>query len=295
MDALDDFAAGIRPRSDWAYGLDDPGQLPREKDGDVRFLLVHHTETPNGESGSKAIQRLRGIHAYHTSAEKGWADIAYNFLIDAEGTVWEGRAGSLDGPVIGDATGGNQGFDQLACLIGSFMTVEPTPAALDATTNLLAWLARRYGVAIDSDEVSFVSRGSNKWPKGRTVVTTPIAGHRDMSQTSCPGDAFYPLLAARLLPDVRSLLASLTPAPEPSPSATETPSESATPTPTETASPSPASSSAPPPAVQPTPSSSPGTAPSSGEFPALPVGVGAVGTLLLGATAWYVRRRRMLG
>ena len=40
----------------------------------------------------------------------------------------------------------------------------------------------------------FVSRGSNRWPAGESVVATTVSGHRDMSMTACPGDAFYPFV-----------------------------------------------------------------------------------------------------
>jgi hypothetical protein len=46
---------------------------------------------------------------------------------------------------------------------------------------------------------SFISRGSQRWPAGTAVSTPTIAGHRDLSYTACPGDAFYPLL-----PEIRT-------------------------------------------------------------------------------------------
>ena len=132
------------------------------------------------------------MYAFHTGS-KGWHDIAYNFLVDREGGVWEGRAGSLAGPVAADATGGSQGFDQLVCFIGDFTSVMPTPAAVDAGNRTLAWLAQRYSIdTAAGSTVTFVSRGSNKWPAGAKVTTATVAGHREMSTTACPGNAFYP-------------------------------------------------------------------------------------------------------
>ncbi len=107
--------------------------------------------------------------------------------------MWEGSAGSLAGPVAADATGGSQGFDQLVCFIGDFTSVMPTPAAVDAGNRTLAWLAQRYGIdTAAGSTVTFMSRGSNKWPAGAKVTTATVAGHRDMSTTACPGNAFYP-------------------------------------------------------------------------------------------------------
>ncbi len=145
------------------------------------------------------------MYAFHTGP-KGWHDIAYNFLVDREGGVWEGRAGSLAGPVAADATGGSQGFDQLVCFIGDFTSVTPTPAALDAGNRTLAWLAQRYSIDTSAGaKVTFVSRGSNKWPAGARVTTSTIAGHREMSTTACPGNAFYPYVRNQMQGAVQEL------------------------------------------------------------------------------------------
>lgn len=186
----------IEPRSAWGEGLPTP-TLPLEPD--VKFLLVHHTETPNGESTAEVVQRLRSMHRFHTR-DKGWPDIAYNFLVDGGGRIWEGRTGSLDGPVKGDATGGSQGHAMLCCFIGDHSTVPPTPAAQEAMSSLLAWLASTYRIDLFAGAtISFVSRGSNRWAAGKRVTTTPVAGHRDMSMSACPGDAAYPLVRGALL------------------------------------------------------------------------------------------------
>jgi hypothetical protein len=61
--------------------------------------------------------------------------------------------------------------------------------------NVLAWLSDRYDIDISPGATtSFISRGSQRWPAGTAVSTPTIAGHRDMSFTSCPGDALHPML-----------------------------------------------------------------------------------------------------
>ncbi|MDO5535888.1 MAG: N-acetylmuramoyl-L-alanine amidase [Propionibacteriaceae bacterium] len=212
----------IRPRSDWAGSLSPKGPLPDEED--VRFLLVHHTLTPNGDAAEKIPERLRSIYRYHTSKEKGWADVAYNFFVDPHGTIWEGREGSLTRPVQGDATGGSQGFALLCCFIGDFTEQPPTEAAMAAMTSLLGWLAGRHGLDLGT-QTTFTSRGSNKWRTGAEVTTDRVAAHRDMSATACPGDALYPLVASQLLPDARALLVDPTPTPTPTPAPTPSPAE----------------------------------------------------------------------
>ena len=197
----------VRPRSDWARALPVPRPLPREAAGDVRFLIVHHSASPNGYAAGDVPAELRGFHAFHTGPRKGWPDVAYNFFVDAFGTVWEGRAGSLAGPVKPDATGGSQGYSQICCFVGDHTTEPPTAAAQRSMTLLLAGLADRYGIE-PGGTTSFVSRGSSRWPAGMSVTTSTIAGHRDMSLTSCPGDAAYPLVKTAFPGDVAALLAA---------------------------------------------------------------------------------------
>jgi len=85
------------------------------------------------------------------------------------------------------------------CLIGDFRAQPPTPDATESLVRVLAWLAGRDGVdPAPGATSSFTSRGSNRWPAGTVVETTTIAGHREMSQTACPGDAAFALVKGEL-------------------------------------------------------------------------------------------------
>jgi N-acetylmuramoyl-L-alanine amidase. len=188
-------APSIHPRADWGADLPPRGPLEAERPEDVRFLLVHHSVSANDYPADAVPDELRSFFRLHTAPEKGWPDIAYNFLVDRFGGIWEGRAGSIDAPVKGDATGGSQGFAILCCFIGDHRSAPPSPEAQASMVALLAWLAGRYGIdPRPGATTSFVSRGSNRWPTGSAVTTTTIAGHRDMSRTVCPGDAAYNLV-----------------------------------------------------------------------------------------------------
>lgn len=204
----------VRPRSDWAGDVAPAGAVPAEPE--VRFLLVHHTVHGNDYAEHEVVGLLRGVHRFHTGPEKGWPDIAYNFVVDRFGRVWETRAGSLDGAVAGDATGGNQGFDQKCAFLGDHRTEAPSAPARQAMAGLLAWLADRHGVdTAPGATTTFVSRGSNRHAAGAEVVTPTITGHRTMSHTTCPGDAGMALVTDRL-----PALVTARRSPEPAPSST---------------------------------------------------------------------------
>ncbi len=199
----------IRPRDEWAQGRDPIGPILPEED--VRFLLVHHTAGSNEYGQNDVPAQLRAIYDQHTTV-KGWPDIAYNYLIDRFGTIWEGRQGSRDGPIRGDATGGSQGFALLCCFLGHHSENAPTDAAQTAMVELLASLAIRYDIPVGPDATtSFISRGSNLWPEGAEVTTPTIAGHRQMSQTECPGDVAFALVEDEFPAAVAGLVAAGSP------------------------------------------------------------------------------------
>jgi hypothetical protein len=189
----------ILPRDAW--GADLPAGPTRPES--PLFLLVHHTASPSNYRDARDV--LRGGYLFQTGPSKGWPDVCYQFFIGRDGDVWEGRAGSLAGPVVADATGGSQGWAQLVCLIGDFSKTAPTTAAIDSLVLLLEWIARRDGIDVaDGATATFTSRGSQRWKAGTTVTTPTIAAHRDMSYTVCPGD---PVVA--MLPEIRRRVAEV--------------------------------------------------------------------------------------
>ena len=155
----------------------------------VNHLIVHHTADSNslypGEPNWAA--RVRAIWSFHTYTRK-WGDIGYNYLIDPNGVIYEGRAGGDDAVAFHDtANYGSMGV----VLIGTYATVPPTAAAQNALVDLLAWKAAQkhidplgssyyYGCAI--------SRYCSPFNPGAIVPN--IAGHRQVTpgHTSCPGD-----------------------------------------------------------------------------------------------------------
>src|SRR5207253_2037642 len=75
-------------RAQW--GADESIRKNNQKYAPITKLFVHHTVTsPDGPDPDPAAT-VRAIYAYHVQGN-GWDDIGYNFLIDAQGRVYEGR------------------------------------------------------------------------------------------------------------------------------------------------------------------------------------------------------------
>jgi hypothetical protein len=158
------------------------------------MVFVHHTDTPNGYAAADVPAIIRSIYTYHVRSN-GWNDIGYNFLVDAYGRVFEGRAGGIDRPVIGAQTGGfNTGSVGIA-VIGDGAAAPLTSLTRDALTKLIAW---RLDVAhVDPlGRATLVSGGNDRYPAGKSASFRVVSGHRDALSTDCPGALIYPELDA---------------------------------------------------------------------------------------------------
>ena len=162
----------------------------------LRSAFVHHTASGNAYAKGKADDVIRAIYAYHTQS-RGFCDIAYNFLVDKYGRVYEGRAGGIIEPVIGGhAMGFNTGSAGVA-LIGDFQTADPTKASIRALKRLLAWRLDVAHLEPTGIATMVSAGGSNqKYEKGQAVQIPVISGHRETGYTTCPGNRLWKRLAA---------------------------------------------------------------------------------------------------
>ena len=186
----------IIARSAWAGSHAPPAVTPSY--GTVRLAFVHHTETPNGYSSGQVASILTSIYDYHRFA-RGYNDIAYNFMIDAFGRVWEARAGGIDLPVLGAHAGGYNAVSTGVAVIGSFMDVVPSAAAIATLERFLAWKLSLHGLPTRGRATVVVNPSDafyTPFAPGAHVSLPRIAGHRDGDLTDCPGNAFYARLPA---------------------------------------------------------------------------------------------------
>ncbi len=147
-------------------------------------FVIHHTVTPNNPADPAYI--VRAIYQYH-ALSRGWGDIGYNFLIDRQGNIYEGRKGG-DG-VVGVHAGGDYNYGSIGiALLGDYRSAQMTPAMKEALISLMAWEADRFNIH-PLQSSYFVRR---EFPN--------VLGHRDLVPTVCPGDNVY-----KALPELRQL------------------------------------------------------------------------------------------
>src|SRR5690625_4575144 len=105
---------------------------------------------------------IKDVHNFHKNSN-GWAGIGYNYWIDFDGNIYEGR-----GMNVGAHVGGHNSHTIGVGYQGDFTSQKMTDAQLRAGIEL------------------------NKWLIGQlpNVSKNDIIGHKDLASTTCPGPNF---------------------------------------------------------------------------------------------------------
>lgn len=148
----------------------------------VNFIIVHHEEGSNSSTDWAA--RVRAVQNLHMDVN-GWADIAYNYLVDPNGVAYEGRGGGEN--VIGAHLCAKNTNTMGICMLGGYTSVLPTNNALYTLKRILAWKC--------------VQRNLNPEATGFHVDRTifKVSGHRSSCSTDCPGTTLF-----NFLPNLRA-------------------------------------------------------------------------------------------
>jgi peptidoglycan hydrolase-like amidase len=148
---------------------------PLSRNKQVKKFVIHHTgEYVNHTRNPMEI--MRAIYRFHT-VNRGWGDIGYNYVIDWEGNIYEGRAG---GPAIVGAHAAYHNIGTIGiALMGNFQHEEPTPRQLQVLKLLIADHAKRFNI------------DTNKKSYHLGTLSENVSGHGDIARkghgTACPG------------------------------------------------------------------------------------------------------------
>ncbi len=197
----------IITRSMW--GADESRRSGRTKySGTIKAAFIHHTVSTNDYTPEQAAKQVRNLYQWFTKGLR-YDDMAYNFLVDRYGRLYEGRSGGLDQPVIGGHTAGFNKETFAISAIGDFRTFRPDPASQAAinenVASLLAWklsMSQRdpNGTTILTSDSG---AGTSRYAKGQQAVAQVIGGHGDIGNTSCPG-----AVLSEQIPTIRAMVAA---------------------------------------------------------------------------------------
>lgn len=148
--------------------------------GGLTRAIIHHTAGAGDYSSdlasSKAI--MRGVQNLHIN--NGWCDIAYHFLVNAAGQIFEGRSGSMSSLPRGTHDGNNSnsfGFTMLGYFHPPY-NHNPNGIMRSKLYDVIAWRMPS----------AWSAYGSGTY-NGNNVGF--LDGHRKVKATACPGDGMY--------------------------------------------------------------------------------------------------------
>lgn len=174
----------------------------------LHAAAIHHTASTNNYTQAQVPGLLRGFAEFHMRPEaaggRGWCDLGYNFLVDKFGTIYEGRGGGADLPVVGVHTGGFNSRIVGVAAIGNYEEAVPSGALNESLSQVIAWKLAQHRVTANSSVTLISGGGASKYPAGTPVTFNTIFGHRDAQLTSCPGRYLYAAFG-----DIRNRVAAL--------------------------------------------------------------------------------------
>lgn len=159
---MEETVAEIAGRGSWGA---------RYPDGDMNLyglaeeVFVHHTVTallPASASPGDEREQMRAIESVGQS--RFGTGISYNVIIFPSGRAYQGVSFNRRGT----HTGGRNSTTRSICFAGNFEVATPTDAALATATDIY-------------------HDGKGRWWEG----DAPLRGHRNVSQTACPGRNLY--------------------------------------------------------------------------------------------------------
>ncbi len=174
-------APNVRRRTEWGAQPFRGSPIPLNRPS-YDYMTLHHTAGFAATTLAEGLEQVRRIQLFHQNG-RGWSDIGYQFLMDQEGRLYQGRPflresdpfdqgpRLVQGAHVGGANRGNIGVSLMGCFHppeGTGCRNELTPFATDSLIATFGFLSERYEVSPED-----------------------MRGHRDFNNTACPGDYNY--------------------------------------------------------------------------------------------------------
>ena len=149
-------------RTDWGWT-----PLPREiEKHHLEKLTIHH----GGEffpEDKDPVEYLRNLQKW-SREEKNWIDIPYHYMIDLKGKIYEARPLQYPGDTNTDY---DPAGHALICVMGNYEEQVVSAAQLESLAKLCLFLTEYFEIPIET-----------------------IKGHKDYTETLCPGKDLYKYL-----------------------------------------------------------------------------------------------------
>ncbi len=159
-------------------------------------IIIHHSAGSSVSNNWPAV--VTAIWDFHVNTN-GWSDVGYNWLIDPNGVIYEGRGDRVLGAHFSCMNSGTTGI----CMLGNFETAQPTFSMISSLSYLIAWEACMENIPPQD----------SRWHASSQLNLPSVSSHRDGNTstatngcpkgTLCPGANLY-----AMLPSIRQAVAS---------------------------------------------------------------------------------------
>ena len=141
-----------------------PAKKGYSKLGEVKGLVIHWSAYPIAVGNQAEMDQAKAIQRLH-QVDRGWNDVAYNFLVGDTGQIYEGRgfgnrSAAQGGNSRQEINYNNKHYVAVCWLGGSKPTDKPSDKAIES----VKWLYSQVG--------------------------GELRPHSSFKQTACPGDAW---------------------------------------------------------------------------------------------------------
>jgi hypothetical protein len=191
------FTAKVITTAEWGAKPPKSGTFPFRKTF-PRYIVIHHTTNQNPPNDSSkgtlqgGIRLAKNIQSGHMN-DNGWSDSGHNFLNTTGGIILEGRHGSLDAAKRGQCIqSAHAAQDQ-----GKLANGNQSPGIENEGEFTIFPMIQKQWESLVELCVSLCDSCD--------ISPQNIKGHRDFSNTQCPGDWLYGQLP-RLRKDVANKL-----------------------------------------------------------------------------------------
>uniref|UniRef100_H3ATT3 Peptidoglycan recognition protein 2 n=1 Tax=Latimeria chalumnae TaxID=7897 RepID=H3ATT3_LATCH len=133
----------------------------------LHFVYIHHTYEPGQPCRTfpGCAADMRSMQRFH-QVDRGWDDIGYSFVVGSDGYLYEGRGWFWQGA----HTLGHNSIGYGVSFIGDYTSTLPEGFAMDL---------------VKENFLKCAVQGS------KIISSYTIYGHRQVVQTSCPGDTLF--------------------------------------------------------------------------------------------------------
>ncbi|XP_053300324.1 peptidoglycan recognition protein 6 [Pleuronectes platessa] len=155
----------IIPRCMW--GAEPYRGAPTNLTLPLSFLFIHHTHSPGLPclTFQQCSADMRSMQRFH-QVDRGWDDIGYSFVAGSDGHIYQGRGWHRQGA----HTLGHNSIGYGVSFIGDYASSLPS----------------QHSMGLVRDQLASCAVGGGRLEAGFT-----LQGHRQVVNTSCPGDALY--------------------------------------------------------------------------------------------------------